>query len=88
MPIASIALGARVIEKHFTINKKMEGWDHHMSVDENEMKKIVSGCKRTFDGLGSEKILRTESQEKLTLLEEVLLQNKNYPKVQLFKDPC
>ena len=65
MPIASIALGARVIEKHFTIDKKMEGWDHHMSVDENEMKKIVNGCKRIFDGLGSEKIIRVESQERV-----------------------
>ncbi len=65
MPIASIALGARVIEKHFTIDKKMEGWDHHMSVDENEMKRIVQGCKRVFDGIGSEKIIRTESQDRV-----------------------
>ncbi len=65
MPIASIALGARVIEKHFTIDKKMEGWDHHMSVDEDEMKKIVNGCKKIFDGLGSEKIIRIESQERV-----------------------
>ena len=65
MPIASIALGARVIEKHFTTDKKLEGWDHHMSVDENEMRKIVNGCKRVFDGIGSEKIVRIENQERV-----------------------
>ena len=54
--ITSIALGARVIEKHFTIDKKMDGWDQHISADENDMKQIVNGCKRVFDGLGSEKI--------------------------------
>ena len=48
----------------------MEGWDHHMSVDENEMKRIVQGCKRVFDGIGSEKIIRTEVKIEWTLLEE------------------
>ena len=65
MPITSIALGARVIEKHFTIDKKMDGWDHHISADENDMKQIVNGCKRAFDGLGSEKIVRIESQDRV-----------------------
>ena len=67
----------------------MDGWDHHISADENDMKQIVNGCKRAFDGLGSEKIIRIESQDRVdSFLEEVLLQNKKYLKVQLFKDPC
>ena len=63
IPIASIAIGARVIEKHFTVDKKMEGWDHHMSSNEDEMRETVNGCRKVFDGLGTHKILRVESQE-------------------------
>ena len=35
--LAAIALGANLIEKHFTIDKKMKGWDHHMSMDKSQM---------------------------------------------------
>ena len=63
IPIASVVMGARIIEKHFTIDKKMEGWDHHMSANQEEMRETVKGCKKVFDGLGTKKILRVESQE-------------------------
>jgi len=33
IPLAAIALGARVIEKHFTLDKDMEGWDHAISAN-------------------------------------------------------
>ena len=63
IPIASVVMGARIIEKHFTIDKKMEGWDHHMSANQEEMRETVKGCKKVFDGLGTKKIFRVESQE-------------------------
>ncbi len=37
----AIALGANVLERHFTLNKKMEGPDHILSSDEKEMKELV-----------------------------------------------
>lgn len=37
----AIALGANVIERHFTLNKKMEGPDHILSSDEKEMKELI-----------------------------------------------
>ena len=48
-PIMSLAKSVKVIEKHFTIDKEMEGWDHRISADPKELKVIcdaaVSGCK-------------------------------------------
>ncbi|CCO23227.1 N-acetylneuraminate synthase family protein [Maridesulfovibrio hydrothermalis] len=41
MPLASIALGASVIEKHFTLDHNMEGWDHAVSATPEEMTQIV-----------------------------------------------
>ena len=40
--IAAVALGASVIEKHFTLDKKMDGPDHVASLDANELKSMMS----------------------------------------------
>ena len=41
VPIAAVALGAQVIEKHFTIDKNMDGPDHKASLDPSELKHMV-----------------------------------------------
>jgi len=41
VPIAAVALGATVIEKHFTLDKNMEGPDHKASLDPLELKQMV-----------------------------------------------
>lgn len=64
IPLASIALGAAVIEKHFTLDKNMEGWDHKVSANKGELEFIVNGGRRIAEALGSGRILATESEEK------------------------
>ncbi len=39
--LAAIALGAICIEKHFTLDKMQEGWDHHISADPKELQSLV-----------------------------------------------
>ena len=41
IPIASVSLGAKVIEKHFTLDKSMEGPDHSASLEPSELKQMV-----------------------------------------------
>lgn len=41
VPIAAVALGASIIEKHFTLDKNMEGPDHKASLEPNELKAMV-----------------------------------------------
>lgn len=43
IPLAAVALGACVIEKHFTLDKTMDGWDHAMSANPEELAEICSG---------------------------------------------
>lgn len=63
--IASIAKGARIIEKHYTLDKNMPGWDHKVSADEEELKYLTDGCKKVFRALGeSFKSLSAEELEK------------------------
>ena len=64
IPLASVALGACLIEKHFTLDKNMEGWDHKVSATKTEMTAIVDGAKRINDALGSFRVSATESAEK------------------------
>lgn len=52
IPLAAIALGAKIIEKHFTLDKRLPGWDHVVSADPKEMKIIVKDGKRIVKALG------------------------------------
>lgn len=45
VPIAAVALGASVIEKHFTLDKKMDGPDHSASLEPNELLNMVRGIR-------------------------------------------
>jgi N-acetylneuraminate synthase len=53
IPLAAIALGACVIEKHFTLDKEMPGWDHAISADPAEMRRIVEDGRSVCAALGN-----------------------------------
>ena len=53
IPLASVACGACVIEKHFTTDTNLSGWDHAISADPHEMAEIVDGSRKVFRALGS-----------------------------------
>jgi N,N'-diacetyllegionaminate synthase len=52
VPIAAVALGATVIEKHFTLDRTMEGPDHKASLEPNELKAMVSAIRNIEQALG------------------------------------
>jgi N,N'-diacetyllegionaminate synthase len=62
IPLAAIALGACIIEKHFTTNKEMEGWDHWISADPTELEVICREGKNIFTALGSAKRIVSEAE--------------------------
>lgn len=64
IPLASVALGACIIEKHFTLDKNMEGWDHKVSATKDDLSAIIQGATRINESLGSYRIQATESLEK------------------------
>jgi N,N'-diacetyllegionaminate synthase len=55
IPLAAIALGACVIEKHFTLDQEMEGWDHAISANPAQMKTIVEEGRHIVSALGDRK---------------------------------
>ena len=52
IPIASVAMGASVIEKHFTLDRGMEGPDHKASLDPCELKAMVNAIRNIENALG------------------------------------
>ena len=52
VPIAAVALGASVIEKHFTLDRKMEGPDHAASLEPGELKAMVDAIRNIEQALG------------------------------------
>jgi N,N'-diacetyllegionaminate synthase len=62
IPLAAIALGACIIEKHFTTDKQMEGWDHWISADPIELEVICREGKNIFEALGSRTRIVSEAE--------------------------
>ena len=61
--LAAVACGACIVEKHFTLDKKMDGWDHAVSADPPEMEIIVREGRNVFASLGA--TLRRVSEEEV-----------------------
>jgi len=62
IPIAAVALGASCIEKHFTLDRKMEGPDHAASLNPVELEEMVNGIRKIEKALGNVKKIITKSE--------------------------
>ena len=62
--IASVPLGAKIIEKHFTLNRKMKGPDHKASLEPAEFKKMVDAVRNIENALGKNIKKVTKSEKK------------------------
>lgn len=62
--LLAVALGATVIEKHFTLDKNMPGPDHKASLEPNELKDLVDGIRRTTIIMGDGNKVAQEAEKK------------------------
>jgi len=49
---SAVALGARFIEKHFTLDRSLPGPDHALSAEPSELRELIRAINNTYDGLG------------------------------------
>jgi N-acetylneuraminate synthase len=64
IPVMAVSLGAEVIEKHFTLDRTMEGPDHFASLEPDELKKMVEAIRNVENAFGSERKERTDEEKK------------------------
>ncbi len=64
VPIAAVALGATVIEKHFTLDRNMDGPDHVASLEPDEFVKMVNSIRNIEQALGNGEKVVTENERK------------------------
>ena len=65
VPLAAVALGACVIEKHFTLDKAQQGWDHWMSAEPDELEQLCRGAHQVHAALGgSARLVGAAEREK------------------------
>ena len=85
VPIAAVALGATIIEKHFTLDKKMNGPDHKASIEPDELKKMVESIRNVEKALGDgdKKLLKTE-EENLHIARKSIVAKRNIKKGEIF----
>ena len=64
IPVAAVALGATVIEKHFTLSRDLEGPDHKASLEPNELKQMVQYIRNIEKALGNGVKIPSENEKK------------------------
>lgn len=87
IPSAAVALGAEVVEKHLTLNKKLSGPDHKASLNPSEFTQMVKNIRETEKSLGISIKKVTKSEKKNILIARKSIVAKiNIKKGQKFKE--
>ncbi|RLB70625.1 MAG: polysaccharide biosynthesis protein [Deltaproteobacteria bacterium] len=75
IPLAAVALGSCLIEKHFTLSHELPGWDHEISATPDELRTIVHEGRHIFQALGScrRRVSPAEEEKKKTFRRSLVL---------------
>lgn len=79
--LGAVALGARVIEKHFTLDKNMTGPDHSASLDPKELKELVLSIRNLEKSLGDgkKKVEASEIENRLVVRKSIVANQQIQP---------
>ena len=87
VPIAAVALGAEVIEKHFTLDKNMKGPDHKASLEPSELMAMVDGIRNTEKALGDGIKKPSKSEQKnINVIRKSIVAVKPIKKGEIFNE--
>lgn len=87
VPIAAVALGAEIIEKHFTLDRNMEGPDHKASLEPDELKAMVSAIRNIEFALGDGHKTVSESERKnIAVARKSIVAAKNIKAGEVFNE--
>lgn len=85
VPIAAVAMGAVIIEKHFTLDKNMEGPDHKASIEPNELVSMVNAIRNIEESLGDGEKCPSDSEIKnISIARKSIVAKKEIKRGDLF----
>ena len=85
VPIAAVGMGAKIIEKHFTLDRNMEGPDHKASIEPEELNKMVKSIRNIEKALGTGKKDRRDTEiENLHVARKSIVASRNISKGEKF----
>jgi len=88
VPVAAITLGAEVIEKHITLNRKMKGTDHAGSLGPDGIYRMVRDIRNIEKAMGEKKMFASESVKDTRIkLERSIATNKAIPRGLIITEP-
>ena len=64
VPIAAVAMGAEIIEKHFTLDRNLKGPDHKASLEPNELKEMVNSIRNIEKAISGNGVKEASSSER------------------------
>jgi len=87
VPIAAVAMGASVIEKHFTLDKALPGPDHKASLEPNELKEMIKAIRNIEVALGDGiKEPTTIEKENKKVVRKVIVAKRNIKKGEMLSE--
>lgn len=87
VPIAAVAMGATVIEKHFTLDRNMEGPDHKASLEPDELAAMVRAIRNIELAIGTEEKKPSESEKKnMVIARKSIIASRNIKKGEIFTE--
>ena len=87
VPIAAVALGAEIIEKHFTLDKTMEGPDHKASLEPDELKAMVIAIRNIEMAIGdTEKRPTVSEKDNLAVVRKSIVARRRIEAGEIFSN--
>lgn len=87
VPIAAVALGAEVIEKHFTLDRTLPGPDHKASLEPNELKAMVDAIRNIEQALGDgQKHVSVSEEKNMAIARKSIVASKDIKRGELLTE--
>ena len=87
IPVAAVAMGAKVIEKHFTLDRTMPGPDHAASLEPEELKAMVAAIRNIEKAMGDGVKKTSKSEDKnIHIVRKSIVAKKSIKKGELFSE--
>ena len=87
IPLAAVALGAGIIEKHFTIDRTLPGPDHKASLEPQELRAMIEGIRKIESALGDgKKLLMPSEMNNVKVARKSIVASKQIKKGEIFTE--